>query len=332
MSRTHLHALTVFAAALLLAVPMSADAQRAPLVRPTHPIAHPVFRVQRRSAAEQMTRLRALPNGPAILSAAERRGIIINSRSNTPSGSSAPPMATRSAHLAQSPTSGSGGSGGTVHGSSPVGSGSSGSGNNGHTAMPASPGSSGSNGTGNRLVPLATEQVVSPGGSMSAHWQGGSATLMVQGVIQPDHSVLMVPMPPSSGGAAASGGSSLSAQAVGLLDQAYFGTPPGTPQPNVWLDVNVNTPGWYVVDFAVYTPTVTVPGPSYMTLHALEIEVDGAHSVTCDDHVLTASAKNGMSSCMALVQLHAGTTNQITLVNGGAPTVFVSASISSAVQ
>lgn len=330
MFRTPDRALTIIAATLLLSTPLSARAQRAPIVSPMHPIAHPVFRVQQRSAAEQMSRLRALPNGPAILSAAEQRGIIIiNSRSNKPSGSSTPPVSMRSGHLAQSPNSGSGGSGSGVHGSHPVGSASSGTSNNGHTALPAGS-SGGSSSSGNTIVPLATSQVVSPASSMSARWQGGSATLMVQGVVQPDRSVLMVPMPPASGGASAGGGSSVSAQLAAMINEFYFGTPPGTPQPNVWLDVNVNATGWYVVDFAVYTPQVTTPAGMPYTLHALEIKVNGAHNVTCDDKVLTAGAKNGMSSCMALVQLQGGKTNQITLVDSGLPLVFVNAAISSA--
>jgi Cobalamin biosynthesis protein CobN and related Mg-chelatases len=329
MSRTHHRALAISAAALLVSAPLSARAQRAPLVSPMHPIAHPVFRVQQRSAAEQMSQLRALPNGPVILLAAEQRGIIIiNSRSNTPSGSSTPAVAMRSGHLAQSPSSGSGGSGSGVHGSQPVGSTSSGTSNNGHTALPASSGSSGgSSSSGNTLVPLPTSQVVGPSSSMSAHWQGGTATLMVQGLVQPDRSVVITPMttPPSGGGSTVD-------QASAAVSQFFFGTPPGTPQPNAWLDVTVNSTGWYVVEFAVYAPKVTISGlPSYATLHLLQIKAPGTQTVTCDDKVL-AVTKNGLSSCMALVQLQAGKTTQITLINSGLPTMFVNASISSAVQ
>jgi hypothetical protein len=181
--------------------------------------------------------------------------------------------------------------------------------------------------SGNTLVPLATSQVVSPGSSMSAHWQGGSATLAVQGLVQPDRSVVMTPMmtPPS-------GGASIADQASAAVSQFLFGTPPGTPQPNAWLDVTVNSTGWYVVEFAVYTPKVTIPGlPSYATLHLLQIKAPGTQTVACDDKVL-AVTKNGLSSCMALVQLQAGKTTQITLINSGLPTMFVNASISSAVQ
>lgn len=329
MSRTIQQAMTVGAAALFLVAPMSARAQRASVVGPTKPIEHPAFRVQQSTAAEQMTRLRALPNGAALVSAANARGLAtINGRSSGTSGSGSPPISLRSGHTAQSPSSGSGGSGSGVHGSQPVGSTSSGTSNNGHTALPASSGSSGgSSSSGNTLVPLPTSQVVGPSSSMSARWQGGTATLMVQGLVQPDRSVVMTPMttPPSGGGSTVD-------QASAAVSQFFFGTPPGTPQPNAWLDVTVNSTGWYVVEFAVYAPKVTIPGlPSYATLHLLQIKAPGTQTVTCDDKVL-AITKNGLSSCMALVQLPAGKTTQITLINSGLPTMFVNASISSAVQ
>src|SRR5690348_11910492 len=131
MSRTIQQALTVGAAALLLVGPVSARAQRASVVSPTKPIEHPAFRVQQTTAVEQMTRLRSLPNGAALLSATNARGLTtINGQSSGTSGSGSPPISLRSGHTAHSPTSGSSGSGGTVHGSQPVGSTSSGTNNN----------------------------------------------------------------------------------------------------------------------------------------------------------------------------------------------------------